>query len=74
MLLNYLFGLPDSSTQHPTAVMAFLTSPLTIIQQTPPTTKIFTICTVVFSLGYIMGSYYDPSVPGKFALIPVTNV
>ncbi|KAB5591346.1 Transmembrane protein [Ceratobasidium theobromae] len=31
--------------------MALLTSPLTIIQQTPPTTKIFTTCTVVFSLG-----------------------
>ncbi|QRV97519.1 integral membrane family protein [Ceratobasidium sp. AG-Ba] len=40
--------------------MALLTSPLTIIQQTPPTTKIFTACTVVFSLGYIMGSYYAP--------------
>ncbi|CAE7152649.1 unnamed protein product [Rhizoctonia solani] len=42
--------------------MAFLTSPLTIIQQTPPTTKIFTICTVVFSLGYIFGSFYAPPV------------
>ncbi|KAG8716939.1 hypothetical protein FRC08_008512 [Ceratobasidium sp. 394] len=45
--------------------MALLTSPLTIIQQTPPTTKIFTACTVVFSLGYIMGSYYAPPVPER---------
>lgn len=42
--------------------MALLTSPLTIIQQTPPTTKIFTACTVVFSLGYILGSFYAPPI------------
>ncbi|KAF8604109.1 DUF1751-domain-containing protein [Ceratobasidium sp. AG-I] len=45
--------------------MALLTSPLTIIQQTPPTTKIFTLCTVIFSLGYMLASYYDPPSPER---------